>query len=225
MRNLVNDLIHTYKLNGLGLKRADESAILGNLAEPERLTDALSRRLAEIAEDRRLTADGRADAARTAGRETLAALEEWHAPKRDGLERQEHAIRAEMAASVTRPRSSAMEDALLRGEIRRAAADLTDLQTETLFRQGDALVRDALSEVGRIVVRNGAVSLRPYISPETRDAVLLDAAQQARPDLADALHDVRETGAVYASVAAAVRRIVANAAPGAIERPAPRILA
>lgn len=179
-----------------------------------RFLDQLDR----INADERLTPAGRTDAARTAGRDLLATLDKWATPKLGGLKANETAARAELQGAVSRQRATdparAVEDALARAEVRRSANGLSDDELERLFAGGDGLIRDALLERPRISVRNGSVMVRPFVRPEVADALLIADAEGQRPDLADRLADLAELRDLYTGAAGAVRRLVAEVAPG-----------
>jgi len=102
---------------------------------------------------------------------------------------------------------------------------MNEQELELLYRQGDHVVRDALAEVKRIQVKNGAVRVREYVSAEVREKVLIEAGRQALPEKADLLDDLREVRGAFDSVAVAIRGEIKKLAPSAVPEPAPRIVA
>lgn len=231
-RNPITDLIATYRLNGLSLRQASQDQILAVIAEPERLANTWLERANAIADDPNLTPVGRAAAALKSAREILMAVEKWVAPLLTGLAANEQAKREEISALAGYPRptdpAEAVTQALIRAEIRRAAAGLSNEAAENLYRLSDALVRAALDEAPRIVVNdNGFATSRSFVTPEVRDEVLTDSAVRTRPDLGDALHDIAEIRSIYTVCANIMRRLVTEAVPAAAypETPAPRLYA
>ena len=229
--SFVSDLIRQYTTGTVQrLRRFDGSGIANTLSEVERLSRAFWERREAIAADERLTGAGRTDALRNAGRETLAALEKWHEPLRKGLDAHQQQLMSEILASVTPSSRSSdlgdrLEGALLRSEVRRAAQGMDALQLEILYRNGDATVRKALEELPNITVGKHGVSVRPFIPDELRHEVLLEAGRRARPEAAEQIHDIVEVRGVYNIVAAALKREIEQAAPGAVDPPAVRVVA
>ncbi|MCL4820370.1 MAG: hypothetical protein KJ067_14590 [Vicinamibacteria bacterium] len=220
-QNPISDLRSVYERSGIRLRKADPREALRDIVALESEVAGFLDKLGKIAEDPRLTGEGKADAARTAGRELLDRVDKWATPKLDGLKANETAARTELHGAVSRQRSTdparAVEDALLRSEIRRSANGLADDELERLFANGDGLIRDALLERPRISVRNGSVMVRPFVRPEVADALLIEDAEGKRPDLADRLADLAELRDLYTGAAGAVRRLVAEVAPSAVE--------
>lgn len=228
--SLFLDLVKQHALGTLQqLKRFDGSSISEDFGEPGRIRSMFWERYDTILADGRLTPDGKGDGYRTLGRESLAALEKWHRPKREGLEKHEEQLCLELRAAVV-PRQSndpadRMDAALLRAEVRRIAQGMGKLQLELLYRQGDHNVRRALEELPQISAKNNAVSVKPFVTAELREEVLLESARQALPETAERLEDIAEIRGIYKTIAAALRREIQEAAPGAIEPAKPRIVA
>ena len=228
--SLFLDLVRQHSQGTLQqLKRFDGNSIAQDLSDPERISSAFWQRHEEIGTDGRLTGDGKVGDRRTLGRDTLTALEKWHKPLREGLDAHEKKLRDDLRAAVL-PRQSndpadRMEAALLRAEVRRIAQGMGKLQLELLYRQGDHNVRRALEELPQISAKNNAVSVRPFVTKELREEVLLESAREALPEVATRLDDIAEIRATYQTIAAALKREIQEAAPGAVEPAKPRIVA
>lgn len=232
MRNtIIKDLLRTVRLNGPALKRADPEALLGALGQVDVLADAFVQRVKDIEADVRLTSAGRADAIRTAGRETLDALSKWEQPRHAGLDENERVTRAKLAATLARPKpadlAGAVNEAMLRAEYRRVAASLSEPARQALFANGDTLVREALSEAVCVTVnpQSGIASAAPYVTPDFADGILMADAERSNPELGDALHDIRETRSGFVTVAGALRKLVSDATPAEPSTPAPPMAA
>jgi hypothetical protein len=208
-RNKTRDLIGVIRLNRPNLRKADPELHLGHLAEPERMVEVFYDRLDAIEKDPRLTPQGRADAGAAAGHAAIAALQKWYQGRVGNLDDVENATLQQLWPLVRRARPTdtvaAVSEALIRHEIRLSAAGLNDIQVETLFRQGDAVLREALLEAPRVHVGEHSASLRPFIEREKADEILLEDAARMRPDLGDSLHDIRELRSMYETVAATVK--------------------
>ncbi len=206
----LKELVDTHKQNGLGLMRAKTESVLEELAKPLEIERDLHAKLDSIRSDQHLTDDGRGDRVREVVRSLSAALKQWHAGHQDGLTRNRARVLDEMRAAITPAPSSdvafRVEQALLRGEVRRAAAGLDQDGLEQLYRQGDAVTRAALEEAPLVAAgRDGGVVVRT-ISPELRENVLLDVAGQVRPDLTERLRDLGVVERVYGTAAGLIEQ-------------------
>jgi hypothetical protein len=200
------------------LRRGSATALGERCEEPLRLAHALERKVDVIDGTHRLTPEGRAEDRLEAARETRAAAKAWIEPILAGLDKHEKAELAR-AAEVSAPTRSdnladRIEAALQRAEIRRSLpVGMDQLAVDALYRNGGPIVRAALDELPRVEVKNGVGVVKPYVSPELRQAILLDAAKTARPEIADALHDVEVTRSVCRGVHAALMRMCDLVAP------------
>lgn len=230
--NFVSDLIRQHVTGTLPrLKRFGDGAasIADMLAEAGRICWSFNQRREVIEADARLTGEGKLDALRAAGKETLATLESWHKPLREGLERHEKQLKEEIRAAVIHSPSKDLGDrleaSLLRSEIRKSVAGMTGTQLEVLYREGDGTVRRALEEVKNVSVKNGAVRVVPFPSEKLVAEVLHSDGRQALPETAENFDDLEEIGAIYGQVAIAIKNEIRNAAPGAVPLSKPKVVA
>lgn len=225
----ISSLVHQHVTETLSrLKKSDGKSAAGSLREAERLSLAFHERRAEIQADSRLTIEGRFDAVRVAAKETLAALEKWHRPLRDGLSAHEHQLRTKLReAVVERPPSDVaerVERVMLHAEIRREASSMTAQQLEVLYRNGTAEVRRALESLPRIQVKaGGTVTVERFVSDALIAEVLGDGGREKLPETADELDDLHQVRDVFQVVAASVEAEIRRAAPDAFEPVEPRV--
>jgi len=229
-KSFVTQLVEQHIAGTLSmLKRSDGRGPADDLAEAERISRFFNDERQKIERDPRLTQAGRVDALRAAGKKALGELEKWSGPLREVLDRHESQLILELRGAIApappKDTGERIEASLLRSEIRRAVSSMNEQELELLYRQGDHVVRDALGEVKRIQVKNGAVRVREYVSAEVREEVLIEAGRQALPEKADLLDDLREVRGAFDSVAVAIRGEIKKVAPSAVPEPAPRIVA
>ena len=218
--SFVKELIAQHRRGGLRFRRADREAFAQQLLQGQWVADVLERRLAEIADDSRLTADGKLDAKTKAGEDAVRELKKWREPIMAGLDKHENALVTEIRAKTVRlPPADAgerMERALLRQELRAQVRGLDQIGRDLLYRTGNQTVRDAMDESPLIVVDNGLARVESFISPELRDEVALQAAETEMPEQADTLHDLRSQREVMQHVASAIEVGIKQVAPDAM---------
>lgn len=213
----VKDLIRQHRsAPGYG---ADISGV-GGIGEAERIAAEFDGHIYATENDRNLTAEGKHEAIATLVRTKTVEIEKWHAQLRAGLDTHEAHLLGQLRGAVTPARSTdptdRVEAAMLRAEVRRTAASLNEHQLAQLYRTGTPVIREALTEVPRIVVTSVSVRAIPFVSAETRDEVLIAAGREVNPDAGEMLDRVRDVRGAYQTIAIALTAMVKAEAPEAI---------
>jgi hypothetical protein len=184
-----------------GFKAAKPEAAVANAKPFEDIDADQLKRRAAITTSTKLTPEGKRDALRDLDAEVLASADAAVRPLLAACEANEAACLSElMAVTAPAPLSDwrAVAHELRKQEVRAAVAGLDGPALELVFRQGDATIREALTDRHRIqVLEHGVIKVGPYITDQVREQVALEAAKTRRPDLADRLHDVRLTKDFY----------------------------
>jgi hypothetical protein len=208
----------------LTFRRADAGKVLADLqARVMKPTHEFDAKIEAIERDRHLAPEGKQAQKHSAGLALLGAVEAWFKEHHDGLAGAERHVRAELSPLIvaTRPSdpAAALEQALVRQEVRSRAQGMSEEQREQLYRQGNSIIRAALDEMPSIASseEHGTVSVRPFVKPEVRERLreeaLQEVARRQRPDLADMLDDITTTRQAYTLLAGSLKQHVLHQAP------------
>lgn len=222
----ISELVSTYRRNGLGFHQsAFETDILAELdSRPGAVEREFLTSRERISRDGRLTAEGKKDALREAGRAAAKKLREWLDPRVTNITKAENErierLRVAATPAPVTDTAARIEAAMLRAEIRRQAGTLSPEVVEQLYRDGGAMVRAALEELPRIVTTDGGFTrVEPFVPTALREQVIIDEGSRLEPDVANELHDLRTAREVLTTATAQLVRAIETEAPGAIEHP------
>jgi hypothetical protein len=190
---------------------------LRNLDAIETIADTFARTCEQIQANGHLTEEGKRVALADAGKAAWRAAAEWHRPLADGVAGHKRAADEELSAAVGYVPPSdparALEAALVRQEIRRSLEGATAPALDLAFRQGDALVRHALSEAPRIRMVNGVPMVGAWVTEDVRVDALRIAAKAAKPEAAALSRELEVLGDLYNETLATVRADIGDVAP------------